>query len=287
MVAERLAGRKRSPGPGVRSTKVAAPNDPALTRISSFLGYFRWLFMPLGLTALIAVGIHAAADTVDDRLLDLVQQLDTWFDTLFARTESLQGWVDRIGSREQTLIARALTLAWELATDLAIALPALGYKEDASKAFNKESWRALLQRFKAQPTPMRILRPVLTGIFALAGAYAIARMVEGALFLSLRAGVAPDAIASPMARAFAFGAFALVAVAFGARATLRALQHADGVCTPKSAVSASDRLAMMSGQKKVPKAKNAWTAGLIGTALAVPLALAAVLDALPLLSFFR
>lgn len=266
---------------------MAAPSAPALTRISGFLGYFRWLFMPLGLLALIAVGVHAAADTVDDRLLALVQQLDAFFDALFARTESLQSWVDRIGSREQTLIARSLTLAWELAVDLAIALPALGYREAASKSFNQESWRALLQRLKAQPTPMRVLRPLVTGVFALAGAYAIARMVEGALFLSLRAGVAPDAIASPLARAFAFGAFVLVAIAFGGRAMLRALQHADEVCAPKLALSASDRLAMMSGQKKPPRSKNAWTAGLVGTALALPLALAALLDALPLLAFFR
>ena len=265
----------------------APPTAPALTRISSFLGYFRWLFMPLGLMALIAVGIHAAADSVDDRLLAAVQGLDAWFDALFARNEALQSWVDRIGSREQTVIARSLTLAWELAADLAIALPMLGYKEDASKAFNQESLKALLKRFNAQPTPMRLFRPFLTGTFALAGAYAIARMVEGALFLSLRAGVAPDAIASPLARAFAFGAFVLVAVAFGGRAVLRALQHADELCTPKNQLTASDRPAMLSGQKKVARAKSPWTAGLIGTAVALPLALAALIDALPLLSFFR
>ena len=44
---------------------------------------------------------------------------------------------------------------------------------------------------------------------------------------------------------------------------------------------------MMSGQKKPPRSKNAWTAGLVGTALALPLALAALIDALPLLAFFR
>ena len=79
---------------------MAPTSAPALTRISSFFGHFRWLFMPLGLTALICVGIHAAADTVDDRLLTLVQALDAWMDGNFARFESLQSWVDRIGSRE-------------------------------------------------------------------------------------------------------------------------------------------------------------------------------------------
>jgi hypothetical protein len=265
----------------------ASTSDPALTRISSFLGYFRWLFMPLGLTALIAVGIHAAADSVDDRLLWLVQQLDAWLDAVFARTESLQSWVDRIGSREQTVIARALTLAWELAADLAIAIPALGYRESATSPLRKESWRTLLQRLNAQPTPMRIIRPLVTAVFALAGGYAIARMVEGALFISLRAGVAPDGVAGPLSRGFAFGSFLLVAVAFGARAVLRALQHADAICTPKAGLSASDRLAVLSGQMKPPRPRNPWLAGLAGSAIALPLALAALIDALPLLSFFR
>ena len=68
---------------------MATPSAPALTRISSFFGYFRWLFMPLGLMALVAVGVHAAADTVDDRLLWLVQGLDAWMDGHFARVDAL------------------------------------------------------------------------------------------------------------------------------------------------------------------------------------------------------
>ena len=243
--------------------------------------------MPLGLTALIAVGVHAAADTVDDRLLWLVQQLDAWFDALLARTESLQSWVDAIGSREQTVIARSVTLGWELAADLAIAVPALGYSEASPSAFKRESWRTLIQRLNLQPTPMRIFRPAVTGIFALAGAYAIARMVEGALFLSLRAGITPESVAGPLSRAFAFGAFLLVSTAFGWRAVLRALQHADAACTPEDALRAVDKLAMISGTKKLPRAKNPWTVGLLGSAIAAPLALAALLEALPLLSFFR
>ena len=266
---------------------VADPTtDPALTRISSFLGYFRWLFMPLGLTALVAVGIHAAADTVDDRLLWLVQQLDAWFDTLFARTEALQSWVDRIGSREQTVIARSLTLVWELAADVAIAGPMLGYSEGAPSAFRKETWKTLLQRLTRQPTPMRIIRPMVTAVFALAGAYAIARMVDGALFLSLRAGVAPDAVAAPLSRGLALGAFLLVSIAFGWRAVLRALQHADQLCTQKE-LTAAERLAILARQEKKKRPINPWLVGLVGSAIALPLALGGLLDAIPLLSFFR
>ena len=160
--------------------------------------------------------------------------------------------------------------------------------ETSPSAFKRESWRTLLQRLNQQPTPMRLMRPILTGIFALAGAYAIARMVDGALFISLRAGVAPDAIAQPLGRAIAFLAFLHVSVALGWRAVLRALQHADAACTPVAvAATAAERLALLSGQLKPKRGKSPWTVGLIGSAIATPLAIAALLDALPLLSFFR
>lgn len=244
--------------------------------------------MPLGLSALVAVGVHAAADTVDDRFLAVVQGLDAWFDHWFAQYEALQAWVDKIGSREQTLIARTLTLAWELGADLILLFPLLGYREGPTSPFKQETWKQLLQRVNAQPTPMRLLRPIITGVFAVAGAYAIARMVDGALFISLRAGVAPDAIAQPVAKAVAFVAFLHVTIALGWRAVLRALQHADQVCTPaQNAITAAEKLALLSGQKKPAKPKSPWMVGLVGTALTAPLALAALLDAIPLLSFFR
>lgn len=238
--------------------------------------------------ALIAVGVHAAADTVDDRLLWLVQSLDAWLDASFARVDFMQSWVDKIGSREQTLTARGFTLVWELLADFVLAVPLLGYREGMPSAFKRDTWRTLVQRLNRQPTPMRILRPAFTGIFALAGAYAIARMVDGALFISIRAGVAPDSWAQPLARAIAFLAFLHVSIALGWRAVLRALQHADASCTPVDAeVTAAEKLALLTGQQKLRSKKSPWTVGLIGSAIAAPLALAALLDALPLLSFFR
>jgi hypothetical protein len=267
---------------------VATPSAPALTRISSFFGHFRWLFMPLGLMALIAVGVHAAADTIDDRLLWLVQSLDAWLDGHFAQTELTQSWVDRLGSREQTMIARAVTLVWELLADVVLLIPLLGYSEGTPSAFKRDTWRTLVQRLYRQPTSMRVVRPLVTGIFALAGAYAIYRMVEGALFISIRAGVAPDSSAQPLAHVIAILAFLHVSIAFGWRAVLRALQHADAACTPVDAeVTAAEKLALLTGQKKLKSKKSPWTVGLIGTGIAAPLALAALLDALPLLSFFR
>src|SRR4051812_50196572 len=71
------------------------------------IGAFRWAFMPLGLLALIALGVHAAADVVDDRLLWCVDQLDAVFDAVvghFTLTESWVHWIDL--ERRETLPRR-------------------------------------------------------------------------------------------------------------------------------------------------------------------------------------
>ena len=240
--------------------------------MSGFFAAFRWVFMPLGLFALVAVGVHASADLVDDRLLIIVEQLDAFFDTLFARTETLASWVNAIDTRERTLIARGVTLAWELGVDFFIALPALGYSEadeqERKFSIKKETWRTLLARLNKQPTPMRLLRPVVTAIFALGGAYAVSRLVESSLFVGLEGGVAPPDVAAVLARVFGGVAMVTVTVSLGWRATLRALLHADQACVD------------------APKNKqNPWLIGLVGTVLALPLALALALEARALLSF--
>ncbi len=258
-----------------------------LQRVSAFLAAFRWAYMPLGLLALIAVGVHAAADTVDDRFLLVIERLDAFFDGLWARTESLQSWVNAVDAHEATVIARALTLAWELAVDLVIGFPMLGYRElEAREAKFRGGWKETFKRLNQQPSPMRLLRPLITGVFAAAGAFAIARMCEGALFVSIKAGVLPEGMAFPVARTFAAAAFLLICAAFGGRAVLRALQHADEKHAPVR-VKASDQIAFITGSAKPPSARSRWTLGLVGTALALPLAIAALADALPLLAFFR
>ncbi len=242
----------------------------ALGGVSRFFGAFRWAFMPLGLFALIAVGVHAAADVVDDRLLRGVEWLDALLDGLLAQSEHTAAFVNRVDSRERTLIARGLALAWELSVDFFVAVPALGYGEvDATEkkfSLSKETWRTLLLRLNRQPTPMRLTRPLVTTAFVLAGAYAVSRLVESTLFVGLVGDVAPAEVAGPIARVLAALAMALVVFSHGWRAVLRALQHADAACV---------------------KAKHPWVVGLWGSALALPLALALLLESEVLLSFFR
>lgn len=247
------------------------PAAPILTSISRGVSAFRWIFMPLGLLALVAVGVHAAADSVDDRLRWLIEQLDAAMDGVFADFEATRHWVDAIGSVERTHAARGLALLWELAVDVAIALPLLGYLEESERAplINPtQTWRAQLERLNKKPTPMRIIRPVVAGVFVVAGAYAIARMVESTLFIALRNGIVPDGINGPAARIAALAAMILVLASLGWRAVLRSLQHADQHC-----------------EKRAGKKAGPLTAGLIGSALALPLAIAAAIDT-PWWSFF-
>ncbi|MFO0596523.1 MAG: hypothetical protein U0228_14500 [Myxococcaceae bacterium] len=243
-----------------------------LGSLSRFVGGFRWAFMPLGLFALIAVGIHAAADVVDDHLLRGVESLDVWLDHLLAQYESTAAWVNKIDSRERTLIARGLALAWELAVDVFVALPILGYDEPdpeerpTFRLVAKETWKSLFARLNQQPTPMRLLRPLVTAVFAMGGAYAVARLVESTLFVGLVGGVASADVAAPLARIAAGTAMTILLFSHCWRAVWRSFQHADAVSQ---------------------KAKHPFLAGWLGTVLALPLALALILEAEALLSFFR
>ena len=241
-----------------------------LEGVSRFFGALRWAFMPLGLTALVAVGVHAAADVVDDKILRVVEALDVWLDGLLAQSEHTAAWVNRIDSRERTLFARGLALAWELCVDAFVALPALGYDELDDKerkfALIKETWRTLLARMNKQPTPMRLVRPFVTTIFVFGGAYAVSRLVESTLFVGLVGDVAPADVAATLARIFAGTAMTIVLFSHAWRAVLRSLQHADETCLAS---------------------KHPWMAGLWGSVLSFPLALALLFEAEALLSFFR
>lgn len=239
--------------------------------LSRALAFFRWVYMPLGLFALICLGVHFAADTVDDRLLTLVQAADAWLDGLLAKGESTAAWVDVLGSRQCTVLARSAALGWELGVDAAVGLPMLGYFEAGPGELqrSRDGWKEHFKRLNQRPTPMRLVRPLVAAIFSLAGAYAIARMLEGSVFFALQGPLGAGAGAGPAARVVAFSAMALVLVSFGLRATLRALQHADLACAQREQ------------QKTGP-----WRAGLWGNALALPLAAAVALEARVLFSFF-
>jgi len=252
-----------------RSQTSDRPEGP-FSAFSRFLGHFRWAFMPLGLLALIAVGVHAAADTLDDRLLAVVDLVDAAFDRVVGRFDLTAPLVDLLSLERRTLLARALALSWELAADVVLALPALGYREEsAPQAPPRHTWRAMLVRCLRKPTSMRWIRPLATALVAVAGACTVARLVQGTVYLSWRELLGEDA-ADGVARGLSLAALLGLLWRLGWRAVLRNLQHAD---------EASELHAR--------GVARALAYGLPGSALVAPLALAAALDASPLLSFVR
>ena len=256
------------------------PGLGRLRRASRFLGRFRFVFMPAGLFALIAVGVHAAADTLDDRILWVVDGADAAFDAVVGAWSLTAGWVRWIDFEDRTWIARAFALVWELAADLVLAVPTLGYRErdrgppatgfTAFVGTPARRWREMFLDVFRRPTVLRVTRPLATAAVVIAGSCAVARMVQAALYLSTRGGIG-DSLAGPLARTVAIGILFAVLAAFGARAVLRNLQHADAIATAE------------------PGAPwlRVFAAGTVGSAIVIPLALAALLDASPLLSFVR
>jgi hypothetical protein len=218
-------------------------------RVAERVGRVRWIFLPLGLCALTAVGAHAAADVFGDKVLWLVDRADALFDSVFASWSVTAPLVDLIGFSQRTFFARAVALAWELSADALIAIPLLGYDERDGAI----EWRAALAIFRKRPAPQRLVRPLATVLVAAAGACAVARMVQGSVQLA-----AHWSLLSHFAAACAL--FALL-VLFLPRAAFRALEHEDA-------------------------RGRGITIGLAGGAVLLPM-MAAALFASPFLSFFR
>ncbi|HZX96808.1 MAG TPA: hypothetical protein VFE90_19975 [Myxococcales bacterium] len=144
----------------------------------------RWVFVPLGLCALAAVGAHAAADVVGDRVLWLVDGVDAFFDALWSKWSLTAPLVDLVGLTQRTWFARAVALAWELAADALVAVPLLGYDErDAAREWGMA--RDLLRRIRS---PLRAVPPLATLLVSVAGACSVARMVQGSVQLALHLG---------------------------------------------------------------------------------------------------
>jgi hypothetical protein len=179
-------------------------------RVLQRVGRARWIFLPLGLCALCAVGAHAAADVMGDRIFAVVDRLDAFFDGIFARWSVTAPLVDVIGLQQRTFFARALALAWELSADALLAIPLLDYRERAAA----EEW-ALLRAMLARRPSLRLLPPLAMLLIGLAGAHAVARLVQGSLL--------HFALAS---RALGAATLALLVVLFLPRAVFRSLEHA-------------------------------------------------------------
>ena len=190
-----------------------------MNAVAEKIGRARWVFLPVGLCALVALGAHAAADVVSGQVLWLVDRVDAFFDAIFSTWSLTTPLVDLVGLEQRTIFARGAALVWELCADFLIALPMIGYDE-REVAGEVPLARGLLRK---RPS-LRSFRPLAVLATSIAGARSVARMVQGSVQLALHSS----------ALAFVAGAIALLAllVLFVPRATLRSLEHADGLKRP-------------------------------------------------------
>src|SRR3954470_16260409 len=175
----------------------------------------RWIFLPFGMCALVAVGAHAAADVVGDKVLWVVDRLDAIFDAVFSSWSVTAPLVDLVGLSQRTFFARAAALTWELLADALIAVPLLGYDERAAV----DEWIRARLMLKKKPTPRRLARPIATVLVAVAGTCSVARMVQGSVQLSSH-----SAITAHLAAA---ATLLLLLALVVPRAAFRSLEHAD------------------------------------------------------------
>src|SRR5256885_7856289 len=129
----------------------------------------RFVILPLGLCALVAVGVHAAANVASGEILWLADRVDAFFDAIFSRWTLTAPLVDLIGLEQRTAFARGVALVWELCADALLLWPTLGYAERDAR-LELQLARGMARRLVKRPTPMRIVRPIATACVAIAGA---------------------------------------------------------------------------------------------------------------------
>lgn len=226
----------------------------------------RWALLPLALCALLAVGAHAAADVLCGRLLFAIDRASTVLDELFSRWALTQPLVDLVALPQRSLIARSAAFALELWADALLALPQLAYQERPGEG---ERALALLRKWRARPSTLRVARPIFTAAVALAGACAVARLFHASVFAATR-DLAGTWAAGGLSRAAGLSALVGVLSLIAWRAVVQSLGHAD---------ARADRIGR--GWRR------ALTAGLAGSALLAPVAWAAAAHASRVASFLR
>src|SRR5438128_298372 len=98
------------------------PPAGALDAAARLADRLRWFFLPLALCALVAVGVHTAADVVGEIILRMVDATDAAFDALVSQWTLTAPLVDLVGPSQRIFFARAVALLWELAADALLAL---------------------------------------------------------------------------------------------------------------------------------------------------------------------
>lgn len=191
-----------------------------IAALLGLLNRLRGWFLPFGLFALVAVGIHAGSDRVDDLAYLLYNRIDgvvdrtlaallAWFGELLSIGPTrIEAWtftlIELIDLDLKALMARWTALFVELGADLILAMPVfLGRRED-------HPWSRVWQHLRRDPTILRVVAPLSAGLAALSGLLVIARETQAGAFGALDRWL-PAGAAGAGARIAAAGALALVA----------------------------------------------------------------------------
>jgi hypothetical protein len=225
--------------PPLRRSTVPAPWQRWLRdTLGPLSGRGRWA--ALGLFALVAIGLHAGADRLDDRVFVLLNLLDGALDALF--TAVIRGVGGRLGLEpgrvERGVVAaiewidldakvkeaRRVAILVELASTLALGLPLL-FLRGGSPPLGGD--RAALRRALRDPTLLRLGLPIAVGLATLAGSFTLGREVFVAVHDALLRLSLPDAIASGLARALGVLVLSGALWFLGARGVAGAVRLAD------------------------------------------------------------
>ncbi len=269
---------------------------PVLRAIVGLLSAIRWIWFPAALFAVIALGVHAGADALDDSLLVALDQLDAWADQLLgplvrwlwlafgatpARADAVVLRVcELVGLEERTLLAQWIAILLELLSDVLVLL--LLFAEPKLKPQprrRQQPWfplpppkvlgRRLLDwgRAKASTATLRsVFAPAVILATSLAGACVVAEALQSELFGAFR-HLFSATVAAGIGRLCAVFALGAALLLFAAPAVIRVTQSSRSLLPPQSLAA---RLA-------------GWRTLL----LLAPVSLAALVERTPLLSFFR
>lgn len=268
-----------------RATFSGRPEVKVQAMLRALLGLLdrlRGLFLPFGLFAVVAVGIHAGSDRVDDLSFLLYDRLDGLVDrvvvgllgwgggALGLSPERVDTWgygfVQLLDLDEKAILARWTALFVELGADLILALPVfLGRREE-------HSFARLWLHLRRDPTILRIVAPLSAALAASSGLFVIARETQAAAFGALDRGLSAG-VASAGARVVAATALVLVTARLALPVVLAAGRWAD--------LQAEQDV--LENKSTLVRRRRGWLTALV----ALPVAALAAFEATPFLGTLR
>lgn len=244
---------------------------------SRFLGRIRGFYIPLGVFAVLAVGMHAGSNRADDHLVVVYNALDAWVDDLLT---AVLGWglrrfgaepstvdratfvvVDFIDLEVKDVLARGTALVAELWADVLLAVPLLLFRRRTVSI--KASWAA----FRADPNLHWGVAPLAAMAAAVSGSFLIAREVQIAMYAQLTRLPIPSEYIEIGVGVFGALALGLVGLRLGLRAVASTLTWAE---SRARADRATDKTALRR------RLRGIWLA-----LVALPLAMLALVEATP------